>query len=240
MRRRPRSTRVAERDAHPAGHATSPGGSAAHPAGRARSPARDAADPARDAADPARAPVVVVGFDGSEASRRAVEWAAGECELRQAVLVVLHADHWSPAALALPVAHDEVAMEETVLEEGIRLARRRHPAVTVKGRRVPPPAGESLVAATHEASLLVVGSRGLRHMHQVVLGSVSHYCVAHAHCPVVIVRGDEGGSDTASDPQRSSDPSAAPAPAAPAAPAAPEPVAPAVPAVPSTPSPSDR
>jgi nucleotide-binding universal stress UspA family protein len=130
----------------------------------------------------------VVGFDGSEDSRKALEWAADECELRRSALVVLHADRWSPAALKLPTFEHEEDAEEGVLEKGVRWARGEHPALDVSGRRVPPPAGEALVSATTDSLLLVVGSRGLGHLQQMLVGSVSRYCVEHAHCPVVVVR----------------------------------------------------
>lgn len=132
---------------------------------------------------------VIVGFDGSQDSRKALAWAASECELRKSRLVVLHADRWSPTVLELPAFQDEDAVEEAVLEEGVSLARAAKPAVEVVGRRASPPAGESLVAAADGATLLVVGSRGLGHLHQVLLGSVSRHCVEHARCPVVVVRG---------------------------------------------------
>lgn len=134
-------------------------------------------------------PSVIVGFDGSECSRRALEWAADECMLRRSGLVVLHVDQWNATALELAAFENEAAIEEGVLEEGVRLAEERHPDLRVSGRRMPPPAGASLVASTTTASLLVVGSRGLGHLQHMVLGSVSRYCVEHAHCPVVVVRG---------------------------------------------------
>ena len=130
----------------------------------------------------------MVGFDGSEDSRRALEWAAAECELRKAKLVVLHADRWSPVALELPAFEHEVDAEEGVLDEGVHWAVSEHPSLDVSGRRVPPPAGESLVAASRDALLLVVGSRGLGHVRQMLVGSVSRYCVEHATCPVVVLR----------------------------------------------------
>jgi nucleotide-binding universal stress UspA family protein len=136
-------------------------------------------------------PPVVVGFDGSEGSRRALEWAAAECELRHCALVVVHADRWAPVTLELPAFQDEERTEERILEEGIELAKNGRPALDVRGLRAPPPAGESLIEAARGASLLVVGSRGLRHLEQMVIGSVSRYCVDHAHCPVVVVRPPE-------------------------------------------------
>jgi nucleotide-binding universal stress UspA family protein len=48
----------------------------------------------------------------------------------------------------------------------------------------------ALIDASKEAGLLVVGSRGLGGFQQLSLGSVSSHCIHHAHCPVVVVRGD--------------------------------------------------
>ena len=103
---------------------------------------------------------------------------------------MLHADRWTPAALGLPAFHEEAGIEEDVLARGVGLVRQGHPTVDVTGRRIAPPPGESLVADAGHASLLVLGSRGLGRIQQVAMGSVSRYCVEHAHCPAVVVRVD--------------------------------------------------
>jgi nucleotide-binding universal stress UspA family protein len=46
-----------------------------------------------------------------------------------------------------------------------------------------------LVDAAEGAELLVVGSRGHAGLAEALLGSVGQYCVHHAPCPVVIMRG---------------------------------------------------
>jgi nucleotide-binding universal stress UspA family protein len=48
---------------------------------------------------------------------------------------------------------------------------------------------EVLVRAARGADLLVVGNRGHGGFTASLLGSVSHYCVHHASCPVLVMRG---------------------------------------------------
>jgi len=50
-------------------------------------------------------------------------------------------------------------------------------------------AAQVLVDAAEGAELLVVGCRGHGGLAEALLGSVGQYCVHHASCPVVIMRG---------------------------------------------------
>ncbi|KAK3085110.1 hypothetical protein FSP39_024521, partial [Pinctada imbricata] len=50
--------------------------------------------------------------------------------------------------------------------------------------------GESIVEAARDenAALIIVGTRGMGKMRRTFLGSVSDYCVHHAHVPVMVCR----------------------------------------------------
>jgi nucleotide-binding universal stress UspA family protein len=52
---------------------------------------------------------------------------------------------------------------------------------------------QALIEASREADLLVVGSHGHGAFTGMLVGSVSIHCVTGAHCPVVVIRGSDGG-----------------------------------------------
>jgi nucleotide-binding universal stress UspA family protein len=47
--------------------------------------------------------------------------------------------------------------------------------------------GEELAKLSADAEMLVVGSHGHARVAEVMLGSVSSYCVHHSTCPVVVI-----------------------------------------------------
>lgn len=134
---------------------------------------------------------IVVGVDGSEASKTALRWAANQARLTGARLVVVAAWEyptsfgWAPA---YPADWDPEADARTALTEVVDqvLGQQRPDGVELdvaEGHPAP-----ILVEASQGAELLVVGSRGHGAFAGMVLGSVSEHCVAHARCPVVVVR----------------------------------------------------
>jgi nucleotide-binding universal stress UspA family protein len=140
---------------------------------------------------------VVVGYDGSPSSKAALRIAAREAKLRQATLKIASA--WevpamvfgAESALAPPVvveATDDLRVAaETALDEARRLALAEAPGVEIDHVVLHGPAGDSLVEASEDADLLVVGSRGLGGLRELLLGSVSRHVAHHAHCPVLVV-----------------------------------------------------
>lgn len=128
---------------------------------------------------------VVVGIDGSDASDRALAWAATEAARTGAVLE----GHCSQGVGYLYTPRDEAQMasQRTIDEAADRVADMA-PGVTFKGVAHEGPAAKDLIDASEGADLLVVGSRGLGGFRGLLLGSVSQQCTLHARCPIVIVR----------------------------------------------------
>ena len=76
----------------------------------------------------------------------------------------------------------------TVVNEAISYVATVAPDVVVRGEATEQPPGPALVRASKGADLLVVGSRGMGGFEELLVGSVSHYCMRHASCSVVLVR----------------------------------------------------
>ncbi|MGC1283753.1 MAG: universal stress protein [Streptosporangiaceae bacterium] len=134
---------------------------------------------------------IVVGVDGSESSKDALRWAARQSELTGATLeVVTGWDYpafygWAPAIPDdLDFGHFAQRAQDEALEEVFGADRPARLETRVVGRH---PA-LALVEASEGADLLVVGSRGYGGFADALLGSVSTYCIHHAHCPVTIIR----------------------------------------------------
>lgn len=134
---------------------------------------------------------IVVGVDGSPSSARALEWAARQAELTGAALEPLVSWEW-PASFGWtpPVLDDWDPSQDAqkLLEEQLQSLRSNHPNVVLHARVVHSKPALALTDASRGASLLVVGSRGRGEFAGMLLGSVSEFCVTHAHCPVLVFR----------------------------------------------------
>ena len=142
------------------------------------------------APDPAK-PAVVVGVDGSDASKDALRWAADYARLTGASLKAVSVWHW-PVSLvvALPVPEDFNPMEEAhqTLEAILKEVLGTDPGCVVTTQVVGGAASAVLIEESRDAALLVVGSRGHGGFTGLLLGSVSEHCTRYAACPVVVVR----------------------------------------------------
>ena len=136
---------------------------------------------------------IVVGVDGSEHSRRALEWAIAEAKTRPARLTVVAAWELPTAVLASPavaLGYDpenwEKAAGET-LDAALRSIDVNDLPAGLERQVVEGPAAKVLLDAGNDADLIVVGSRGRGGFAGLLLGSVSQQVAQHATRPVVIV-----------------------------------------------------
>lgn len=150
--------------------------------------------------------LIVIGYDGSDEARYAVDAAATILRATEAVV----ANVWRPAvvpATTMPLAapatpppsdEQDAALEQAarrVAEEGAQRASEaglharpelRCGASADVGRML------GSLADEYEADLIVVGRRGVSRLEAVVLGSVSNDTVREARRPVLVVPHPDG------------------------------------------------
>jgi nucleotide-binding universal stress UspA family protein len=145
-------------------------------------------------ATPAKGGRVVVGFDGSEASRQALAWAAREAGLTGARLEILAAWEWPTSfgwAVPVPDDFDPETEVQSALQKAASATRDTHPGLDIDARVVHGHPAPILVEASKGADLVVVGSRGHGEFVGMLIGSVSEYCATNAHCPVLVHRASD-------------------------------------------------
>jgi nucleotide-binding universal stress UspA family protein len=131
----------------------------------------------------------VVGVDGSEASVEALrqaQWLAAPVGAK-----VLATAYWDdPQVYAGYVAMGIDRFEERVmivLNDALQQAFGDDIPPNVVPRVVRGHPRDSLIDASRHADMIIVGRRGHGGFGGLLLGSVSSACVAHAHCPVLVV-----------------------------------------------------
>jgi nucleotide-binding universal stress UspA family protein len=123
---------------------------------------------------------VVVGVDGSEAARGAVQWAAEEAVRHGRRLKIMH-------ALGLPQRFAWSADAASVVREAAELARGWQPTLDVDTALGVGAAGPMLADESRAAPLVVIGCRGPSPLTGMVLGSASSHLAFYATGPVLIV-----------------------------------------------------
>lgn len=143
-------------------------------------------------------PGVVVGVDGSDPARRALDWAMTEAELRRLPLYVVSATlpagtyaAMSPGALYVEDMHAALEAVRGETEAMVGDANRTRETPFEGDLRVQVYSGtatEVLLGMSEKHVLVVVGSRGTGGFSRLLLGSVSTAVVHHSACPVLVVR----------------------------------------------------
>jgi nucleotide-binding universal stress UspA family protein len=137
---------------------------------------------------------IVVGVDGSESALTAVRWAAGEASRHRLPLKLVHA--FLPPARGYPeivlTGHEvRAAFEQQGLQwvdQAATAAREVAPGVEVETAVAIDRPAAALIAASHDARLVVLGSQGLGGFSGLMVGSVAVAVTAHGKSPVVVVR----------------------------------------------------
>jgi nucleotide-binding universal stress UspA family protein len=133
---------------------------------------------------------IVVGVDGSGASRDALRWAARQAQLTGASLEAVIS--WEFAAttyypVPLPSGYDPASNAKNALNETLHSVLGEPDGLQIVPAVIEGPAARTLLREANGADLLVVGSRGHGPLVGMLLGSVSEQCMTHATCPVVVV-----------------------------------------------------
>jgi nucleotide-binding universal stress UspA family protein len=143
---------------------------------------------------------VIVGVDGSAASRVATDWAARDAALRHVPLTVVHVQ---PAVEITPLVDVSISPEfwmerdrraQAVIVDAQRLiadAIADTSDIAVDHRIVSDNPVSALVDMSKDAEMVVVGCRGLSGIKRLLMGSVSSGLVHHAHCPVAVIHDED-------------------------------------------------
>jgi nucleotide-binding universal stress UspA family protein len=133
--------------------------------------------------------LIVVGVDGSDSARQALQWAVREAHGRGGTVKAVTAWRWdSPRIVAGDGLAEERRLAETMLaHEADSLPFHMISGAPLQVEVIEGRAADVLVTASHDAALLVLGSHGHSQALHRVLGSVTEDCVRNATCPVVVI-----------------------------------------------------
>lgn len=151
-------------------------------------------------------PGIVVGVDGSAASKAAVDWAAHDAAMRKLSLTLVHVaaglgGTWPQTPLPIGFGEWQQRLGREILDEAVTIAEdasRETRPVQLKTEMYYSATVPTLVDMSKDAEMVAVGCHG-EGAFGALLGSVSSGVIHHAHCPVAVIR-DEYPL-TAHDPQ---------------------------------------
>lgn len=133
---------------------------------------------------------IVVGYDGSGLSRAALGWAADRAASRGVPLHIVHAfapDIPSLAFGSLTGIDEVTAQGELLLDQAVAAATSRHPGLPIVRTLAGGYASPALIAAAHDAGMIVVGTTGGSALKLNPVGAVARHIAAYAPCPVALI-----------------------------------------------------
>jgi nucleotide-binding universal stress UspA family protein len=132
---------------------------------------------------------LVLGYDGTEGAKAALEEAITLCQDLSAALIVVFGWQVTPERQIADLrdAIHEMGQQETAAA----VSRAQEAGVTAEGRVEAERPAEALVsvAAEKDARMIVVGSHGDRPLKGILLGSTPHRLLHLSDTPVLVVRG---------------------------------------------------
>ncbi len=136
---------------------------------------------------------IVVGYDYSPAAAAAMDFAFAEAESARVPVRVVRAlelgELWNLRPIDVLGPRDPITHHEAHLEVALSSWRERYPTVEVHPKvRQGATASVLLGDESVDASMLVVGNRGLGGFAGLMLGSTARRLLHHARCPVAVVR----------------------------------------------------
>jgi nucleotide-binding universal stress UspA family protein len=136
---------------------------------------------------------IVVGVDLSRSALAAVMWAAEQARITARTLRAINAVDISPAFdMELGMGAAATPMDASSIDTAYREAVNAvfdsvNPESGWRLQFFSGEPGPVLVAESSAAALLVVGTKEHVGITRLISGSVSHYCLSHAQCPIVAV-----------------------------------------------------
>ncbi|MBT8225592.1 MAG: universal stress protein [Dactylosporangium sp.] len=134
---------------------------------------------------------VIVGIDGSESSRGALHWAAGEAVARDRPLRIIHA--------AGPAEPELWSAARAMVADAVSAARSWRPELAVSGEVIDGQPVVELCSASPDAELVVIAARGIGGFDGLLLGSVAAEVALHAQSAVTVVHNASAWVDRAPD-----------------------------------------
>lgn len=151
---------------------------------------------------------ILLAVDGSAEAEAAIRWAAGEAVMRQVPVTLMHVV--APVVVSWPVAPLQASITEWQEDNARHITEQAEKTFFASVGEAEPPAVNSevlygdvvktLIDATEDSRMAVVGGRGMGLLGRRMLGSVSSGLIHHAHCPVAIVHADQAKAPDRTSP----------------------------------------